>query len=658
MARLERIFEPITIGGVNVRNRIVMTGHGTGMAAAHLPSEQHVAYYAARARGGVGLIGMAFPQIHPSSQNVPGEVQAFRPEIVPGLRRITDAVHEHGARIVMQLGHVGRQSSSTWSEHPLWAASSIPCPLNREMPKEMELDDIEDIVRAHGVCALHAREGGMDGVEMHSGYGGYLLSNFLSPYSNRRIDDYGGSLENRMRLLLRALQAVRAAVGDDYCVGLNIQGDDYSPGGLSVDDCREIAHIVASTGMVDYLVVKGSTYYSASQNVPDMQHPRMVWTHLAAALKRVVEIPVIAVGRVIEGTDAEEILVNGHADMVAMTRQHIADPETVNKLRAGRDDDIRRCISCNQGCIDRLFKITHTTCVHNPAAGYEREFGEGTLTPTDEPRRIVVVGAGPAGMKFSEVAARRGHEVTLLERRDQVGGQLRLAASVDGRGELAGVYRYLEHQLAQLQVTVRLGTEATVEMMGELGAEAVVVATGSSPTRQLIGNLSRGVVEVSGIDSAHVIDVWDLLEGGAEVGECVLVVDDGEGGWKSSSVALSLAADDRRVLFATPLAQPGASVGPFSQNRLLPRFFAANIELHAFASLIEVTDEGAVLAEQGRRVEVAADTIVLAGWHRPETELYFACKQSGLPTYRVGDAVASRSMLEAIHDAERLARSV
>ena len=236
-AALAPLFEPITLGNVEIRNRVVMTGHGTGMAKDYLPTDQHVAYYRERAMGGAGLIGMAFPQIHPTSQDVPGEPRSWLPEIVPGLHKITSAVHEYGARIVMQLGHGGRQGHSTFTERALWSPSNTPCPFNLEMPKEMEIEDIDEIIAAHAVGARHAKQGGMDGVEIHSGYGGYLLASFLSPFSNHRTDEYGGSLENRMRIVMRVIDAVRAEVGPDYLVGMNLQGHDFSPGGLEVERC-------------------------------------------------------------------------------------------------------------------------------------------------------------------------------------------------------------------------------------------------------------------------------------------------------------------------------------------------------------------------------------------------------------------------------------
>ena len=656
---LSPLFEPITLGSVEIRNRVVMTGHGTGLAENFLPSERHVAYYRERAIGGVGLIGMAFPQIHPTSQDVPGEPHAYDPAIVPGLRRISDAVHEYGARIVMQLGHGGRQGSSTFTEQALWGPSNIPCPFNLEMPKEMEPEDIDEIVAAHALGARHAKAGGMDGVEIHSGYGGYLLASFLSPFSNFRDDEYGGSLENRVRIVLRVIEAIRDEVGPDYLVGINLQGHDFSPHGLDAEDAQAIAKTIEGTGGIDYICVKAATYYEANQNVPDMQHPKLIWASLAQAVKQAVSIPVIAVGRINEPADAVSVLVNGQADLVAMTRQQIADPETANKMREGRLDDIRRCIGCNQGCIDRLFKMTNATCVHNPAAGYELELGIGTLKQAAHPKRVVVIGAGPAGLKAAETAARAGHNVTLIERRNRVGGQLRLAASVDGRAEIGGVITYLETQVNKLGVDVRCGWAPTADELRALEPDHVIVATGSAPGTDIVGNIARGQFETPGLEHDHVINVWDVLEHDAHVGHRVVVADDGEGTWKAISLALQLSERGHDVHLVTPLPYVGAKLGPFSQNKLVPRIFASTITPHPFSSIASVSGSSVTVTERGREHNIDdVDTIVLAGWHRPVNDLYFALKGMGIPVQRVGDAIASRTMLEAVHEGERAARRV
>ena len=656
---LAALFEPITLGTVQVRNRVVMTGHGTGMAKDYLPTDQHVAYYRERAMGGAGLIGMAFPQIHPTSQDVPGEPQAWLPEIVPGLRKISDAVHEYGARIVMQLGHGGRQGHSTFTERALWGPSNTPCPFNLEMPKEMELEDIDEIVAGHAIGARHAKQGGMDGVEIHSGYGGYLLASFLSPFSNHRDDEYGGSLENRMRLVLRVIDAVRDEVGPDYLVGINLQGDDFSPGGLKIGDAQQIAQAITASGKIDYICVKAATYNEAHQNVPDMQHPKRIWESLAAAVKSVVDVPVIAVGRINDPHDAADILNLGHADMVAMTRQQIADPETVNKIAEGRLDEIRRCIGCNQGCIDRLFAVTHSSCVHNPAAGYEQELGAGTLLQATFRRRVVVVGAGPAGMKAAETAARQGHEVILIERRERTGGQLRIAEKIKGREEIGGVIDHLDVMIGKYGVDLRLGWAPSAEEVLELKPDHIIVATGSAPGSDIVGNLAQGVTFTPGLDQDHVLSVWDVLEEEKPVGRHVVIVDDGEGGWKGIGLALQLCADGHEVDFVTPLPYVGAKLGPFSANLAVPRIHASGMVTHPFARLDAVAGRTLNIVEKGVPAQVGnVDTVILAGWHRPVTDLYFALKGSGVTVERVGDAIASRTMMDAVHEGERAARRI
>jgi 2,4-dienoyl-CoA reductase-like NADH-dependent reductase (Old Yellow Enzyme family) len=656
---LAPLFEPITLGKIEIRNRVVMTGHGTGMAKDYLPTDQHVAYYRERAMGGVGLIGMAFPQIHPTSQDVPGEPRAWLPEIVPGLREISDAVHDHGARIVMQLGHGGRQGHSTFTERALWGPSNTPCPFNLEMPKEMEIEDIDEIVEAHAIGARHAKQGGMDGVEIHSGYGGYLLSSFLSSFSNHRTDEYGGSLENRMRIVIRVIEAVRREVGPDFLVGMNLQGHDFSPGGLEVTDAQQIAQAVTATGQIDYLCVKAATYSEAHQNVPDMQHPMRIWEGLAAAVKSVVDVPVIAVGRINEPFDAAEILTLGHADMVAMTRQQIADPETVNKMAEGRLDEIRRCIGCNQGCIDRLFAVTHSSCVHNPAAGYERELGIGTLLKARFRHRVVVVGAGPAGMKAAETAARQGHDVILIERRARTGGQLRIAAKIKGRGEIAGVVDHLDVMIAKYGVDLRLGWSPTAEEILALNPYHVIVATGSAPGSDIVGNLAQGIPFTPGLDQEHVLSVWDVLENEASVGRRVVIADDGEGGWKGIGLALQLQGDGHDVEFVTPLPYVGAKLGPFSANLAVPRVHQSGMRTHPFTTITAIDGPSVLVTEQGRPSTITdVDTVVLAGWHRPVNDLYFALKGGGASVERVGDAIASRTMMEAVHEGERAARRI
>lgn len=654
------LLSPLRLPRLELRNRIMMTAHVTNMAQGHLPSEQHVAYYAERARGGIALIVMGFPSVHPTSLNAVAEVLGYDPAIVPGMRRIADAVHQHGAKIIAQLGHAGRQSTGSYSMRELWAPSAIPCPFNREMPKAMEGEDLDEVVDAHARTARNIVDGGFDGVELHSGYGGYLLSSFLSPYMNDRDDEYGGSLENRLRLPLRVLEAVRLQVGPDVALGMQINGHDYSPGGIDVATAQQIAERLVGAGCLDYVTVKGSTYYSADQNIPDMQHPRALWAPLAAAIKeRLGDFPVFAVGRITDPGTANELIRDGKADMVAMTRQHIADPETANKIAEGRFDDLRGCIACNQGCLDMVFKGRHVTCIHNPAAGYEETLGHGTLAEAETARRIVVVGGGPAGMKTAEIAARRGHDVTLLERRNRLGGQVELAKAVGGREEFGEVTRYLTTQIGKLGVDVHLGVQATADHVLALEPDAVVVATGSEPVRELIGLRSYGIDAVPGLDRDEVLDVWQLLEEVREPGQSVLVVDDGEGYWKGISVAVSLARAGHRVRVATPLPYVGAGLGPFSQGKLIPQLFELGIECSPFTFVTAVANDGVHVVSEGRDAVLGGfDTVLLAGWHRPVHGLATQLKGRGPEIHRIGDALAARTVLQAVHEGERTARAL
>ncbi len=656
----DALLSPFRLKHLELKNRVMMTAHVTNMAPLHLPTEQHVAYYRDRARGGIGLIVMGFPSVHPAATNNVQEIAGYDAAIVPGLRAIADAVHEHGTPIIAQLGHAGRQGNSAYTMRPLMAPSPIPCPLNREMPKAMEAEDLDEVVEGHALTASHVQAAGLDGVEIHSAYGGYLLSSFLSPYMNEREDEYGGDLDGRMRLPLRVVHAVRDRVGPDYIVGMQINGDDFSPGGIELPEAQVIAQRLIATGALDYLVVKGSTYFVADQNVPDWQHERALWLPLAAGIKEAVgEFPVFAVGRINDPAEANAVIERGQADMVAMTRQHIADPETVNKLVEGRAEDVRGCISCNQGCLDMLPKGRHITCIHNPAAGYEAELGIGTLRPASAPKRVVVVGGGPAGMKVAETAARRGHDVRLLERRDHLGGQVRIATSVPGREEVGEVVRYLETQVRKLGVDVRCGVTATADDEALADAETVVVATGSRPVRRLIGVRSYQLEGVPGLELPHVLDSWDLLEGGAEPGKSVVVVDDGEGSWKALSIAAHLARTGHEVQIVTPLPFVAAALGPYSIGPYMRTVFSLGIVTHPFSIVQAVTETTVELLREDRPATLeGVDSVVLCGWHEPVSDLYFDLRARGVDVTRAGDAVAARTILHAVHEGERIARAI
>ena len=669
-----RLFEPTFIGDVKLENRLMMTGHTTNYARETEITQQLIDYYVERAEGGIGLVVMAYLANHPSAQTG-SAISGWTDEVVPGLRQLTDAVHDAGAKIFCQDLHFGRQMTSILSERPVLSASDIPGPVNREMPKRMTTADIDEIVTAYADTAERIQRSGFDGVEIHSGYGGYFLSQFISPYSNDRDDEYGGSLENRLRIVYEVLNAVRERVGDDYVVGLQINATDAAPGGMDVEDYETVAARLAATGQVDYLVAKAGTYQKQDYIVPDMQHEQGVFAPLAKRVRRAVkesnpDVTVATTGRVTDPRHADRILIDECADLVSMTRGHIADPAIAEKAREGRLDELIECMGCNQGCIERIYNGAECRCVLNPATGFEADLGIGTLTRADPSKSVAVVGGGPAGMKAAEVAARRGHDVTLYERDDTLGGQVRFAKELDGRKEFEKPLLWLREALDRVGVAVRTGVEVTPELLERESPDAVVLATGSSPPTFPRGYRGHGITpdDVPGWGDATVLSSVNVLARGVETsqeyvppGDRVLVVDDGEDHWKGVGTAKNLAAAGRDVHFATVGADPGGDLTGPTKAKLHRELFGMDnpVTIHSHAFVEAVDWPGITLREKGQTVELAdLDSIVLAGFHRANDGLADELAGLDAPFHRIGDVAAPRTIMEAIHEGERIAREI
>src|SRR5450631_2050322 len=545
-SRYRYLFSPLRIGPVVVRNRIVFSAHLTNFAEDGLPSQQHADYYAARAAGGVGLIITEEHSTHRTDWPYEKLIHGFHRAVIPGYQQMTAAVHAHDVPIFAQLNHNGGQASSMFSRLPVWAPSPVPDPMFREVPKAVEQHEIAEIVAGYGSVAGHCAEGGFDGIELQCSHSS-IVRGFLSPATNKRTDAYGGSLQNRARLLLEIIDAVREAIGPDRALGVRICGDELIEGGSTLDEAVDVARIAEATGQVDYINTSiGVATATLFMIEASMSIPPGYALYIANAMRRAVKLPVIGVGRIKDPIQAERALAEGHCDLVGVVRGQIADPGFAAKARAGYATHIRTCLSCNQECVGRMGLNRWLGCIENPRTGRESV----SLPPPRRPgRRVIVVGGGPAGLQAAATAAQRGHRVTLQERKPRTGGQVAAAATVPSRAEFLDVVRNLAAECQRYGVEVTTGAEATAASLRAESPDAVVLATGARPARPWWAG-----------DQTRVVDVRDVLQGRAAPDGDVVVVDD-LGFHQGTSVAELLADRGASVEVMTPGMVVGQDLG-------------------------------------------------------------------------------------------------
>lgn len=660
MSELSHLFSPITVGNCDIKNRILVSGHINGFAENSLPSERELRYHEARAKGGFGLIVMGATAVNPHARLFPATVMGWSDEVIPWYEKISEAVHSHGAKIFCQAWHNGHQQSGFHHWTNSQSCSEIVSAGMGEVPAVMDEDDIQQAIQDYAAFAVRLKKGGIDGVELHFGHG-YLPQQFLSPYSNIRQDKYGGSLENRMRFGLELISAVRNAVGDDFVVGLRATADELIPSGLKLDDMKEVAPIWADTGQIDYLNVTVATYKSVAVAIAPMMIPPRPFVYAAAELRQLVDIPVFTAIRINDPVMANDIVENGEADMVVMTRASICDPEMPNKAKSGRIDDIRQCIACNEGCWERIEHSLPITCMQNPETGREGRF---KIEPAHTLKKIMVVGGGCAGMKAAAVAKERGHEVSLYEKGDELGGSILIPAKTPGRQEFSQAVRFLSHELSRLGVAVHMNTEVTPEMITQENPDAVIIATGSKTITQTTPDIVGPDAAIEVADGAHVVTAEDVLEGKVETGDPVVIADF-QNYMKGMITAEFLADQGKDVTLIMPLAFRLLASNPYDIDKPTHAIQTINMTLK---SVKKVSDFEVKYVEPGRvtirnvfseqEEQIDADTLVTCYWRSADTDLYNSLKGQVKELHAIGDSLAPRRLINAIYDGYTVAMSI
>ncbi len=640
------LFQPLTIRGRRFRNRIFSTGHDTNMAEGGLVGDRLVAYHRARAAGGAGLIVVQVSGVHETARYTSHLLMATDDSCIAGYRRIVEAAGAHDCRVIFQLFHPGREIM----EGPegrlavAYAPSVSPSERYHVIPRALTAAMIEEIVDGFGAAARRVAAAGGDGVEIVASHG-YLPAQFLNPRVNRRDDEYGDGDANRLRFLQQAIAAIRDAA-PELIVGMRISGDEKDPEGLTEDE--SLAACAALAPELDYVNVIAGTSASiggAVHIVPPMHVEPGYVAPVAAALKARLTIPVFVAGRINQPQVAEAILAAGQADMCGMTRAMICDPEMPAKARAGRADDIRACIGCNQACIGHMQMGHPISCIQHPETG--RELTYGAPRPAAAPRRILVAGGGPAGLKAAAVAAARGHEVTLCEAGAQLGGQVLLARSLPGRAEFGGLVTNLTREAEQADAELRLDQPVDATLVARLAPDAVVIATGAVPRRPAIEGAADG----------HVVDAWQVLDGSANVGGSVVVAD-WRADWIGLGLAEKLARDGCRVRLAVNGPMAGQAIQSYLRDYWVGELHRLGVEIVAYARPFGVDADTVYLQQTASGVAMqldGVDTLVLAQGHAPNDGIAAELAGFAGEVHLIGDCLAPRTAEEAVYDGLKVA---
>lgn len=636
--KFRSLFQHGTIGNVTIKNRIVMSPVGTTFwGNTGEVTERVIDHYAARAKGGAGLIIVSFA--HPDYP--PGyraQASLESEHMIIGHSRLVDRVHSYGARIALQIMHSGRDRVNT--DLDIVSSSPVGC-VNvagavYPVPRALEKSEIREMINRYATITANARKAGYDMVEVHGAHG-YLVNSFMSPYLNTRGDEFGGSLENRMRFPTELIKRIKKVVGDDYPVGVRISGDEFVEGGVTAKESPVMAQMLQQAGAA-FIDISAGMEEVKHKTLDIMRFPEGWKAYIWEAVKKAVNVPTIAGGNNRTPELCESIIVKGLADFVFLGRQLLADPEWPAKVYEGRTEDIRKCISCLECHAFRTGRAPGTHCAVNVALGREKEFGE--IVPAQTKRKVMVVGAGPGGMEAARVAALRGHEVTLYDERSELGGNLLLAAVPPGKEKLLWFRDYEAAQLSKLKVTLKLGIEVTPQLVDKTGPDALIIAAGSSPT----------IPDIAGVRNKNVLTAWELLVGKRRLsGQRVVVA----GGNVVGAETAELLADQGNIVTIVEMSpRIAGDMEVVNRRGLIDALQAKKVTMLTEHEVKKVTDKGVLVVDtkKGDDRLVEADWVILAMGNQPNNRLTEALKAKIPQVYTVGDCKEARTILAAVYE--------